>query len=71
MALVVRRAGAPSESARGVIEQAPRIGVSTVSAWEIVMLVARGRISLDRDVGLRVRQALADTRIESLAPRWE
>lgn len=32
------------------------------------MLVVRGRISLDREVGLWVRQALADTRIEVLAP---
>lgn len=32
------------------------------------MLVARGRISLDRDVSLWVRQALADKRVESLAP---
>lgn len=35
------------------------------------MLVARGRISLDRDVGLWVRQALAGERVESLAPGAE
>jgi len=35
------------------------------------MLAVRGRISLDRDVSLWVRQALADTRIEPLAPSAE
>lgn len=57
-----------SQAAREAIEQAPRIGVSTLSAWEVAMLAVRGRISLDRDVGLWVRQALADERVESLAP---
>lgn len=57
-----------SRAAGKAIEQAPRIGVSTLSAWEVAMLAIRGRISLDRDVGLWVRQALADERIESLAP---
>lgn len=32
------------------------------------MLVVRGRISLDRDVSLWVGQALADPRVESIAP---
>jgi PIN domain nuclease of toxin-antitoxin system len=57
-----------SRAARDAIEQTPRIGVSTLSAWEVAMLAVRGRISLDRDVSLWVRQALADERIESLAP---
>ncbi len=35
------------------------------------MLAARGRISLDREVGLWVRQALAEPRTESLAPSAE
>jgi PIN domain nuclease of toxin-antitoxin system len=57
-----------SRTAKQTIERAPRIGVSTLSAWEIAMLVVRGRISLDRDVSLWVRQALADERVEALAP---
>jgi len=57
-----------SDVALEAIEQAPQVGVSTLSAWEIAMLVARGRVSLDRDVSLWVRQALADARFESLAP---
>ncbi len=35
------------------------------------MLVARGRISLDRDVSVWVSQALAGERVESLAPSTE
>jgi PIN domain nuclease of toxin-antitoxin system len=57
-----------SRAAGNAIEQAPRIGVSTLSAWEVAMLAVRGRISLDRDVSLWIRQALADERVESLAP---
>lgn len=60
-----------SRAAEQAIEQAPRIGVSTLSAWEVAMLVVRGRISLDRDVSLWVKQALADERVDSLAPSAE
>jgi PIN domain nuclease of toxin-antitoxin system len=60
-----------SRAAGEAIDQAPSIGVSTLSAWEVATLVARERISLDRDMGLWVRQALADARIESLAPTAE
>jgi PIN domain nuclease of toxin-antitoxin system len=35
------------------------------------MLASRGRISLDRDVGLRVKRALAQERVEPLAPGVE
>jgi PIN domain nuclease of toxin-antitoxin system len=50
------------------VERSSRVGVSTLSAWEIAMLTARGRISLDREVSLWVRQALADRRVQTLAP---
>jgi PIN domain nuclease of toxin-antitoxin system len=60
-----------SGAARQAIDQAPSIGVSTLSAWEIATLVARGRMSLDRDVSLWVRQGLAGARVESLAPSAE
>jgi PIN domain nuclease of toxin-antitoxin system len=60
-----------SDRARDSIDQAPSIGVSTLSAWEIATLVARGRISLDRDVSLWVRQGLAGDRVESLPPSAE
>jgi len=57
-----------SSTAEQAIERASRIGISTLSAWEVTMLAARGRISLDREVSLWVRQALTDERVESLAP---
>jgi PIN domain nuclease of toxin-antitoxin system len=57
-----------SATAREAIDKATSIGVSTLSAWEIAMLVVRGRISLDREVSLWVRQGLADARVEPLAP---
>jgi PIN domain nuclease of toxin-antitoxin system len=60
-----------SGAARQAIDQAPSIGVSTLSAWEIATLVARGRMSVDRDVSLWVRQGLASARVESLAPSAE
>jgi PIN domain nuclease of toxin-antitoxin system len=60
-----------SDTAQVAIDQAPSVGVSTMSAWEIAMLTARGRISLDREVSLWVRQALADARVEPLPPSPE
>jgi PIN domain nuclease of toxin-antitoxin system len=60
-----------SDRARAAIDHTPNVGVSTLSAWEITMLLARGRISLDRDVDTWVRQALAQPRVEALAPSAE
>ena len=60
-----------STSARATIAEASSIGVSTLSAWEIAMLTSRKRISLDREVSLWVRQALAEPRVEPLAPSAE
>jgi PIN domain nuclease of toxin-antitoxin system len=57
-----------SAKARLAVEAADRVGVSTLSAWEVAMLCERGRISLDREVGAWVRQALALDRVETLAP---
>jgi PIN domain nuclease of toxin-antitoxin system len=52
-----------SPTARRAIDEADTIGVSAVSAWELTMLVARRRISLDRDVSAWVRQALGPARV--------
>lgn len=60
-----------SDGAREAIATTPAIGVSTISAWEVAMLAARGRISLDREVGTWVRRALAEHRVEPLAPGIE
>jgi PIN domain nuclease of toxin-antitoxin system len=50
------------DAARQAIDETDRLGVSTISAWELAMLVERGRIELDRDVKTWVRQALAHPR---------
>jgi PIN domain nuclease of toxin-antitoxin system len=60
-----------SDDAAASIADAASIGVSTLSAWEVAMLASRGRISLDRDVSLWVKRALAEERVESLAPGVE
>lgn len=57
-----------SQTARRAIEAAERIGVSTLSAWEVAMLTVRRRIELDRDVDIWVGQALARPRVEPLPP---
>ncbi len=57
-----------SKPAAAAIDEATRIGVSTLSAWEIATLARRGRISLDRDIRLWVRQALAQPRVVAISP---
>lgn len=52
-----------SPAARQAIDEAPAIGVSAVSGWEIAMLVERRRISLDRDVDAWIGQAAATARV--------
>lgn len=52
--------------AQDAIDHADRIGVATISCWEIAMLVEAGRIELDRSVGTWIEQALADIRTQSL-----
>ena len=39
-----------SKGAHRRIEAAGRIGVCSISVWEVAMLVERGRLKLDRDV---------------------
>jgi PIN domain nuclease of toxin-antitoxin system len=60
-----------SSAARRAIDEAETIGVSTLSAWELTMLVIRRRISLDRDVAAWVGQALAPARVTALPPTAE
>ncbi len=60
-----------SSAAGEAIADARSIGVSTLSAWELTMLAVRERVTLDRDVGLWVRQAFAQPRVEALAPSAE
>jgi PIN domain nuclease of toxin-antitoxin system len=55
-----------SAAAREAIDTADRLGVCTISCWEIAMLTVRGRVELDREVGAWVVQALAQSRIDTL-----
>lgn len=56
-----------SKRAAAAISSAEIVGVSAISAWEIATKVALGRIELDRDVDVWVRQALAIDRVESIS----
>jgi PIN domain nuclease of toxin-antitoxin system len=52
-----------SSRARAAIETAGDLGVAAISVWEVATLVAKGRLELDRDVLVWVRQALALPRV--------
>lgn len=52
-----------SARARRAIADSPSVGVSAISTWEVAMLVAKGRLELDRDVLVWIRQALAVPRV--------
>jgi len=55
------------QSAREEIDSAERVGIATISAWEIAMLVQKGRITLDRPVEPWINHALANPRVVALA----
>jgi PIN domain nuclease of toxin-antitoxin system len=55
-----------SKRARQAIDEAKEVGASPITCWEIAMLVAKGRLTLDRDVLLWVRRALARDRVRLL-----
>jgi PIN domain nuclease of toxin-antitoxin system len=57
-----------SARAREAIEGDTRVGVSTVSVWEVATLHRRGRITLDRDVRDWVARSVSDGRIDSFWP---
>ena len=48
-----------SVRARRAIEGAQAIGICPISCWEVGMLVAKGRLALDRDVLTWLKQSLA------------
>lgn len=56
-----------SKAAARAIDEADRVAVSTISCLEVGMLVARGRVRLDRDLREWVRRALALRRIEAVS----
>jgi PIN domain nuclease of toxin-antitoxin system len=51
-----------SARAQAAITDAREIGVCPISIWEISTKVAKGRLSLDRDLDVWVRQALSRPR---------
>jgi PIN domain nuclease of toxin-antitoxin system len=55
-----------SRPAQDAIDHAERIGIATISCWEVTMLVEAARIELDRPAGAWIEQALADARTQSL-----
>ena len=55
-----------SNRARARIDAAAELGVCAISVWELGILVARGRLVLDRDVLVWARQALAIPRVALL-----
>lgn len=69
-----------SKRARAAFDEAAVVGLSAISLWEIAALVERGRLQLDRNVLVWVRQALAVPRarlvsispeIAVIAARWD
>ena len=57
-----------SPPARLALRQSPAVGVSTLSVWEIGLLVQHGRIELDRDVRDWVRSAFNSSATAPLSP---
>jgi PIN domain nuclease of toxin-antitoxin system len=55
-----------SRPARDAIDRSERIGLATISCWEVAMLAEAGRITLDRAIGSWVEQALAHARTQPL-----
>lgn len=56
-----------STTARQSIDAEAEVGVAAISCWEVAMLVDKGRLKLDRDVGLWVDQAVALPHVVLLA----
>jgi PIN domain nuclease of toxin-antitoxin system len=59
----VGETGDLSDAAAEAISEADRIGVCTISCWEVAMLVARGRLALSSEVETWVAAALAMPRV--------
>jgi PIN domain nuclease of toxin-antitoxin system len=55
-----------SSKARSILQYTKRIGICPISCWEISTKVAHGKLTLDREVGLWVRHALAREPLELL-----
>ena len=60
-----------SRTAQREIDRAELLLVSPISCWEIGILVAKGRITLDRDIYDWTRDLLSDDRVELAPLSWE
>jgi len=49
-----------------MIDQAAEIGISAMSCWEVALLHAQGRMTIDRGVREWVRAAMTDERIRTV-----
>ena len=49
-----------SKAAKAALTTATRVAVSAITCWEVTMLAERGRIALDRNVDLWLRQVGAE-----------
>lgn len=56
-----------SAAAQQAMAKETELGVAVISCWEVAMLVDKGRLKLDRDVGLWVEQAVALPKVVLLA----
>ncbi len=56
--------GRLSAAAARAVEEADRRLVSPISFWEIAMLVAKGRVALDRDLSVWVGDLLVSGQVE-------
>lgn len=55
-----------SRTAMRALDEAEEIGISVISCWEVALLVAKGRLDLDRDVLLWITQALEIPKVRLL-----
>ena len=55
-----------SKRATASLDSSPELGISAISLVEVARLATRGRLVLNREVGLWLRIALAQERIELL-----
>ncbi len=55
-----------SRRARAAIDAEPRLGLCPISCWEVATKVVKGKLALDRDLRVWIKQALAHPRLSLL-----
>ncbi|HEU4418429.1 MAG TPA: type II toxin-antitoxin system VapC family toxin [Planctomycetota bacterium] len=58
--------GSLSRKVQARLRDEKEVGISAMSCWELAMLIAKGRLELDRDVLLWIHQSLAQPRLSLL-----